>query len=306
MLCANLSQLPVGSSVEGLGTIHPLLNITTSTGNGITIAEGILPGAYQGPNDAPVPNYGINALNGFFDADKIHQYEYSFAPDVTVDYFSLKMLDYGDHNGLLTSEQAISLVGYDVNGNEVARDTLAFTNDPVINPRNSSAGDLWYTGDAATALEGEPGNYTFEVAGSGIASLQIEYDNDVSPGQPSDPHHGFALLCFEPEQSSTELEPPTAALTLLRSKPAPLIGGKFLVEYACSETAPSLVSATINGYDVVNGQDVNLVIGESESARIVDDMLIWLFAPEFSFDVTCADDNGNEVSTTVVPEFETP
>ncbi len=156
-------------------------------------------------------------------------------------------------------------------------------------------------------LEGEPGNYTFEVIGSGISRLEIEYNNDVTPGLRSDPHHAFSLLCFDPEgDTGEELDPPTAELTMLRPKTAPEVGGKFLVEYACSETAPNLVSATINGYDVVSGQEVNLVVRDHESARIIGGMLVWLFAPEFSMNVTCADDLGNEVSTTVEPEFVFP
>jgi hypothetical protein len=133
----------------------------------------------------------------------------------------------------------------------------------------------------------------------------LEYGSNLGDSA-TDPLHGLALLCFVPENDTPELDPPTAELTLIRPKLPPTVGGKFLVEYDCSDTAPNLVSATINGYDVINGQEVSLVVSEDESARIVDDVLIWLFAPEFSFDVTCADDNGNEVSTSVVPEFDVP
>jgi hypothetical protein len=113
-------------------------------------------------------------------------------------------------------------------------------------------------------------------------------------------------LCFVPEDDTPVLDPPTAVLELLRPKQAPEVGGKYLVEYACSETAPNLVSATINGYDVVSGQEVALVVRENESARIINDLLVWLFAPDFSLDVTCSDDLGNEVSTSVVPDFMVP
>jgi hypothetical protein len=133
----------------------------------------------------------------------------------------------------------------------------------------------------------------------------LAYSSNLGDGA-TDPLHGLAVLCFVPENVTPELDPPTAELTLIRPKTAPAIGGKFLVEYACSETAPNLVSATINGYDVVSGQQVSLVVSEKPSARIVNDLLVWLFAPEFSLDVTCADGNGNEVSTSIMPEFNMP
>ncbi|MCA9947794.1 MAG: hypothetical protein KC449_30140, partial [Anaerolineales bacterium] len=186
-------------------------------------------------------------------------------------------------------------------GDVVATDTLSFTSDGVLVPNEG----LWITGDASAAV-GQPGNYFFVVEGAGITSLELQFSSDLGEG-PSDTRFGFSILCFQPESDdSPELDPPTAVLNLIRPKTSPEIGGKFLVEYACSETAPNLVSATINGYDVIDGQQVNLVIREEESPRIVDDVLVWLFAPEFSFDVTCADDNGNQVSTTVIPELDIP
>lgn len=303
--CANFADLAPGTSVEGLGTVHPALNIST-TGNAVSIREDTEPFAYQAPNvGTPIPNLGVDPFDGFFDETLQHDYSFSFAQDTAVNYFTLKMLDYGDRNEQLATEHNVSLIAYDGDGAIVDVDTLTYTSDSDINPRTGSAGDLFITGDAATQ-PGNPGNYTFVVEGSDIARVELEFSNNVNDVH-SDSYFGLAVLCFEPELPvEPELNPPTADLTLLRSKTAPAIGGKYLVEYACSDTAPNLVSATINGYDVVNGQDVNLVIGEHESARIVDDMLIWLFAPDFSFDVTCADDNGNQVSTTVIPEFETP
>jgi hypothetical protein len=186
----------------------------------------------------------------------------------------------------------------------VDTDILFYTSDTAKNPHTGSAGDLFLTGDASTQ-PGNPGNFTFVVEGNEISRLELEFSNNVASSH-SDSFFGLAVLCFEPEQDAPQLDPPTAELTLIRPKLPPTVGGKFLVEYDCSDTAPNLVSATINGYDVINGQEVSLVVSEDESARIVDDVLIWLFAPEFSFDVTCADDNGNEVSTSVVPEFDVP
>ncbi|MCA9919108.1 MAG: hypothetical protein KC445_14200, partial [Anaerolineales bacterium] len=121
----------------------------------------------------------------------------------------------------------------------------------------------------------------------------------------SNQSHGLISWCGTPPPPP-QLDPPTADLTLLLVKPAPIIGGKYLVEYACSATAPNLVSATINGYDMINGQQIRLIVSDTPSVRYWYNEVLAIYAPEFSFDVTCADDLGNEVSTQVIPEFIIP
>lgn len=303
-VCADFGTIEPGFSVEGLGTVHPLLNISTSTNDAVAIAETLTPSAFGAPNDALILNNGVGDLAGFFDKSRIHDYSFTFAPDTFVDYFAVTMLDFGDFNQNGATEHSVTLLAYDINNDLVATDTLAFTSDGMTIPRSGSAGDLFFTGDAITAVEGEPGRFTFIASAENIVRLEIEFSSNVD-NQPTDPFFALAVLCFDPQDSSPELDPPTAVLDLLRPKTG-AVGGKYLVEYACSETAPNLVSATINGYDVTSGQNVNLIVSDNESARIVNDVLIWLFAPEFSLDVTCSDGNGNEVSTSVAPVFETP
>ena len=309
-ICADFSQLSVGAPVEGLGTVHPNLNINT-TGNAIVVAETEEPRAYGAPNgDGSITNGGVDALlNGFVDETQVHEYGFAFGPDISVEYFAVNMLDYGDFNPLLATEHSVLLVAYDIDGNLVDINSLSYTSEASNLPRSGSAGDLWLSGDAITGNPGDPGNYTFFVSGSGITRLELQFSSNLGPGA-TDPNFALSVLCFQTEDGDGgqggELDPPTAVLDLLRPKEAPEVGGKYLVEYACSENAPNLVSATINGYDVTNGQDVTLIENDTESARIVNDQLIWLFAPEFSFDVTCADDDGNEVSTSVVPDFMMP
>ena len=312
-LCMDFAALPAGSSVEGLGVLHPALNIS-STGNTVAIYENDATAVgYGAPNASAgvgesILNNGVGLLGGFVDLDKLHEYEFSFEAGSSVSSFSLKILDYGDFNAAHATEHTVSLVAYDSNDSVIATSELEFTSDNSVNPTMGSAGNLQFSGDAITAMPQDPGNFIFAVEGNGITHLSLEFTNNTGEGhQVSDPNFALAVLCFVPEeQTQPELDPPTAVLNLIRPKTSPEIGGKFLVEYACSETAPNLVSATINGYDVIDGQQVNLVIREEESPRIIDDVLVWLFAPEFSFDVTCADDNGNQVSTTVIPEFDIP
>ncbi len=300
--CVDFNAVAPGSSVEGLGVVNQYLNISSPSGNTIALAEDVPPAAYGSSGGL---NFGMDPLSGFANADKEHRYTFTFAPDVSVDFFTVRMLDYGDLNLIRATDHNVTLEAYDSNGFLVSSSQLAFTTDAVFNPVSSSAGNLQITGDA-TASIGNPGNYLFAVGGENIVRLELKYSTNLGEGA-SDPNHGLAVLCFEPEgDSGQELDPPTAELTMLRPKTSPEVGGKFLVEYACSETAPNLVSATINGYDVVNGQEVNLVIRDHESARVVGGTLVWLFAPEFNMNVTCADDLGNEVSTDVQPEFILP
>ncbi len=299
--CVDFNAVAPGNSVEGLGVVNEYLNISSPNGNTVALAENVPPLEYGSPAGG---NYGMGALSGFANADKEHRYTFTFAPDVSVDFFTVRMLDYGDLNLILATEHNVTLEAYDSNDILVSTSQLSFVTDAVPNPTSSSFGNLQITGDATTTL-GNPGNYPFSVAGEDIVRLELKYNTDLGE-EASDPNHGLAVLCFVPNLPQSELDPPTAALELLRPKNPPTIGGKFLVEYACSDTAPNLVSATINGYDVVNGQDVVLVVSDKESARIVSDQLVWLFAPEFSMDVTCANDGGMEVSTSIVPEFDIP
>ena len=303
--CVDFAAVGAGGSVEGLGTVHPDIDISTLSGSGVALVERAAPTGFKSPNDIGTINGGVGIFGGLWDLDMLHAYTFSISPGRTASSFGLRIIDFGDWNGSSNATwHQVSLVGYNENGDVVDSDVLEYTTDDQNRPTSSQFGNLYYSGDALVAEDGEPGNRAYVVEGEGIVRVELTFDNNVDTGVASDDFYGIHLMCFDSEEIS--LDPPTAELTLIRPKQAPAIGGKFLVEYACSETAPNLVSATINGYDVVNGQEVSLVVSEDESARIVNDLLIWLFAPEFSMDVTCADDNGNEVSTSIAPEFDTP
>ena len=57
---------------------------------------------------------------------------------------------------------------------------------------------------------------------------------------------------------------------------------------------------------MINGQQIRLIVSDTPSVRYWYNEVLAIYAPEFSFDVTCADDLGNEVSTQVIPEFIIP
>jgi hypothetical protein len=292
-ICADFASLPSGTSVEGLGTLHPDLNISSSTGNAVALVEDGDPFAYRSLNGTN--NFGMGPLGGFGDADRVHDYVFTFSPDFTVSEFTLRMLDYGDYNPVGATEHAIDLVAYDNDGDVVDVDSNFFNSDGHISPEDT----LWFTADSS-APYGNPGNIAYTVSGTGITQIELELNSELGEGA-TDPLFGLAVLCFVPEEP--ELDPPTAVLDLLRTKTTPEIGGMFEVSYSCSNTAPNLVSAEINGYAVEDGQLIGLVIREPESVRIRNGLPFIIFAPEFSFDVTCADDLGNEVSTSIAPQF---
>ena len=219
-VCADFNLLEPGTSVEGLGTVHPNLDIS-GAGNIVAIAEGQEPALYAGPNvPGNLINYGSGQYGGISDVEQIHDYTFSFAPDVTVGYFSINMLDFGDYNPNGATEHNASLVAYDVNGQVVSEDVLSFTTDGLI---VKDVG-MWFTGDASAAV-GQPGNYYFVVDGSGIARVELQFSSNLGEG-PSDTKFGFSVLCFQPETDDVpELDPPTAVLNLIRPKTSPEIGG---------------------------------------------------------------------------------
>jgi hypothetical protein len=183
----DFESAPHASSVEGLGTIHELLDIQAG-GNGVVLGEGLLPATYgAGPQSLAkngcLGNPGGYSFGeesqygqGFADLDKAHDYLFGFAPDTTVSYFSITMLDFGDFNPTKSPYHEIRLVAYDADGFVVDEDVLAFESTPFINPP-----ELKYIGDACSALPGEFGNYTFEVSGPEITWVVLEVIAGIDP-----------------------------------------------------------------------------------------------------------------------------
>lgn len=202
--CVDFNTVAVGESVEGMGTIFPGFNITTSTGKAVAIQESEIPYAYAAPNtpaELRRGNGGVTNFNGFYDEDRVHEYDFAFDLGTTVDFFALNMLDYGDFNRNGGTEHEVRLTAYDIGGNIVDTDILSFTSDAGTIPRSGSAGDLWYTGDAVSSQPGQPGNYTFIVEGQNIAYLELRGSSNVDPSIPSDPYFALSVLCFNPEKT---------------------------------------------------------------------------------------------------------
>ena len=134
----------------------------------------------------PILNGGIDTRGGFSDvtsgaAWQAHQYTFTFA-GITISDFSLHMLDYGDWNPTRDTNHSLSLIAYDSNGTAVIQQEIQYTTQAVSLPRDSSLyGDLYITGDAETASPGQLGNWTWNVSGSGIVKIVLDFGPRLRP-----------------------------------------------------------------------------------------------------------------------------
>ena len=203
VIYADFSGVPMGASVEGLGAVAPYLNIDAK-GTAVKVQQATDPIFYYAPNGSPDINGGLSGNGGFSDletktARQPHLYNFTFAPGVTVTNFSLHMLDYADWNPSLSTSHYASLTAYDAGGNVVSKEEVSFETLAQESPRSSSLyGDLWITGDAATAPLGQPGNWIWNVSGNGIVRVVLEF------GVGYDPNVAFDLLYFTTECASCQ------------------------------------------------------------------------------------------------------
>lgn len=193
--------LKPGDSVTGPGTVHPLLDIEHQGSGPLVLVEEGDPTyvAYVGD---------LSEYNGCLDPDPSvigHGFgspgrddgnlTFTFAPDVRITSFSIRMLDYGDlfRDGTGDNvEHTAKLVAYDAQGNVVDEDVLTFTSsgavrnvlrmtsffgepvDVALSPPAAEMGED-AVGDACGAMPGDPGNYTFVVAGRGIVRVELVF-----------------------------------------------------------------------------------------------------------------------------------
>jgi hypothetical protein len=218
----DFSQFSPGDPIEGLGTVHPLLEITTSGGLAVALFPGELPGNYGAPNDEEsIRNGGMTASGGFGDPTaRVNDFVFTFASGYTAESFSVRMLDHGDFNPGHAASHTISLVARDSTGQVLDSHVLSYTSDTAGNPTTGSAGNLQLTGDAVTASSGEPGRFAFAVSGSDIARVELVHTNNGSrpSGASSDPNIGFDYLdiVFDPASGVGETELDVPAPNVLR------------------------------------------------------------------------------------------
>jgi hypothetical protein len=193
IVVADFSKVAAGESVEGMGVVAPNLNIDAK-GTAIKIAEGQEPFLYKSKG-API-NAGIDSNGGFGDLitqipRQPHQYTFTFAPGISINYFSLRMLDFGDINPSLNTNHYASMTAYDAEDDIVFKQELVYNSSGEMVPKSSDRyGNLSLSGDALAAFPGQPGNWTWYVFGNGIVKVVLDFGNGF------DPNIGFDTLSF--------------------------------------------------------------------------------------------------------------
>jgi hypothetical protein len=191
----DFSKIPAGASIEGMGTLAPSLNIDGKN-TAIKVAEGINPTMYMANKLGLSTANGLLKVGGGFsdaitrNAVQPHAYTFTFAPNISVSNFSLRMLDYGDANPSLATSHYASLSAYDINGVLVGKQELNYTSPAELLPTSSNLyGNLQISGDAS-APAGQPGNWIWNISGNSITRLVLEF------GAGHDPNIAFDGLTY--------------------------------------------------------------------------------------------------------------
>jgi len=176
----NLNIDAIGTAVKMLEATSPTLYVSNPS-PGVTVING-----------GTVPGGGFSDVNTR-NASQPHLYTFTFAPGTSVSNFSVHMLDFGDLNPTLNTNHYVSMTAYDVNGVVVTKQELSYTTLAEALPTSSNLyGNLQTTGDASTS-PGQPGNWTWNVSGSGIVRIVLGF------GVGYDPNVGFDLISFTTE-----------------------------------------------------------------------------------------------------------
>ncbi|HZM84996.1 MAG TPA: hypothetical protein VFF31_00440 [Blastocatellia bacterium] len=323
-VCVDFGSKAAGASVNGLGAVHPQLNIS-STNNAVVVKQSVDPVAYGGNFTGPdgqiinnVPNACIGPGAGFADLgaaagnfsvdSRLHDYVFTFAPGTSVSEFSLRIVDHGDFNPGHATSHSVKLVAYNASGDIVDEHELAYTSTNATNP-------LGVNGDACTAPPGEPGNFTFNVSGSHITRLELRSSNNgPSPNEPSDPLIGFNVLCFVLESTEVQIDikpgtnPNTVNLGSNGTVPVAVLSSPSFSAAAVSPLTVRLagvpVSIKRNGTPMASLEDVNgdglldLVLHFSTQAlpRFTSDTVITLVGETYDGELI----NGSD-SIVIVP-----
>ncbi len=223
-ITVDFSQLQSGQSVEGLGTVHDLLEIDATHGDGIMVTEGGSHTAYgawvKETGKHSVKNGGAGA-GAFADQGKNNSFSFSFAPDVTVSNFSLEMLDYGDWNPEKATKHGVYLTAFNAVGDLIDQFSLehqtgASQNDVANNIYKARTVGL--AGDAFESTSASNfGETLLSVAGEGISRVELTFANNSQKraGQSSDPNIAFRALSFTADTTAEKVPEPASMLGLL-------------------------------------------------------------------------------------------
>lgn len=180
--------LAPGALVEGPGTLDPdlrLFSVPWSFGagcaTGVTrVIEELNPLPFSSYTSASGTNGCLDGVRGMgHPANCVLDYDFTFAPGVTVGCFSIKLFDFGDYYPYGGTTHGATLTAYDASSAAVSVATLA----------GGAAVDST-SGDACLSQAGMPGNFTLSVSGTGITRVELRF------GPSPDPNIGFDSIAF--------------------------------------------------------------------------------------------------------------
>jgi hypothetical protein len=228
--------LSPGDSVEELGAVHPLLNIdlSNSDNNLVLIKRNEITSIYDYAYDANTssPNdtkngclngdYGIGCING---SPKINDtISFEFPEGVTISYFSITMLDYGDWIHVGANPLTLKIIPFDCDSNPISGSAIEQT---------------FYKSNIYDACGGNEGKKRYEINGSGINKIQIEFINGVDRGV------GFDDICFtvEPLEVPIDIKPNSCPNPLnTKSKGVTPVAILGTVDFDVTEIDPSTIT----------------------------------------------------------------
>lgn len=195
----NFESITPGTSVEGLGAVHADLRImsvawpfgpTCPLGSAAGIEEGVAsPFAAYGTAGS-FPNGCLDGIRGFGDSQGcVLDYDFTFAPGVSVSCFSVRMFDFGDLFPFGGTTHTVTVSAFNAVNALVSQDVLTMLGGVDL-----------VTGDACTSQGTDPGNRTFTVTGTGITRVTLRFD--AFP----DPNCGFDSISFCEESAPTPAE----------------------------------------------------------------------------------------------------
>jgi len=251
VMTADFSKVAVGTSVEGMGTIAPNLNIDAKN-TAVKVVENANPFFYVANKN------GVNVINGytvsgggFSDLDTRnaglpHLYTFTLAPGTSISTFSVHMLDFGDISPSGTANHYASMTAFDVNNNPIAKHEMNYITPAVVYPTSSNLfGNLQFTGDAS-APAGNPGNWKWKVAANGIVKIVLEF------GAGFDPNISFDLIVYTTECAPINSTPTSTPATTPTNTPTATATGSACVPTVINaDFSKVAVGASVEGMGTI-------------------------------------------------------
>ena len=199
-VCIALSelQMPEGTVVEDL-LLFDLIRVSTSSGNAQLVEfNGSIfgwVGNSTGDNFSGPDAFAIQ------DQSFEHAYTFTFADDIVVTDFSVRVYDYGDYNPARASQWGLLLSSPDTGDTD------------GINFTTNTNGTLGLVGDSFQAIPGQPGNRRYVISGLNLQEVNLNFSQNgnssyspsrhnftIDPANSADPYLGLDELCITYEE----------------------------------------------------------------------------------------------------------